>query len=143
MKKLFFAVCMTACIFVAYAQSAKDESVFIVFPPESADLQAVSPEQAISNSKAFTSVAQTLLDNPKYRILIDGHANAVQGTSREETESLKPLSERRAEAAANFLVEYFIVARHRLILTGAGGRYPFGTDDPSLNRRVGFIFIEE
>jgi len=143
MKKLFFVACMSACISVAYAQNAKGESLFIVFPPESSELQAVDPEQAISNSKAFTGVAQVLLDNPKYRILIDGHANAVQGTSREETESLKPLSERRAEAAANFLMEYFSVARYRIILTGAGGRYPSGTDDPSLNRRVGFIFIEE
>jgi len=143
MKKLFFAVCMTACISAAYAQSVNGESLFIVFSPESAELQAVDPELAISNSKIFTSVAQILLDNPKYRILIDGHANPVQGTSREENESLKPLSERRAEAAAAFLVEYFSVARHRLILTGAGGRYPSGTDDPSLNRRVGFIVIQE
>jgi outer membrane protein OmpA-like peptidoglycan-associated protein len=143
MKKLLFLLGMTACIFAAYAQSNDCESLFIIFSPNSAELQAVSPEQAIENSKTFTSVAQLLLDNPKYRILIDGHANPVKGTPSEENESLKPLSERRAEAVANFLVEYFRVARHRLIITGAGGRYPLETDDPSLNRRVGFLAVSQ
>jgi len=132
---------LTACIFAAYAQSANGESLFIVFSPDSADLKAVSPEQAISNSKIFTSVAQLLLDNPKYRILVDGHANPVEKTYSEESKSLKPLSEQRAEAAANFLVEYFRVERHRIIITGAGGRYPMDTDDPSSNRRVRFLAI--
>jgi outer membrane protein OmpA-like peptidoglycan-associated protein len=141
MKKLIYLLGMTACIFAAHAQSAGDESLFIIFSPNSAELQAVSQEQAIQNSKTFTSVAQLLLDNPKYRILIDGHANSVIRTSAEEKEQLKPLSEQRAEAAANFLVEYFGVARYRLILTGAGGRFPSETQDPSLNRRVSFIVI--
>ncbi|MDR2922810.1 MAG: OmpA family protein [Treponema sp.] len=141
MKKLICLLGMTACIFAAHAQSADDESLFIVFSPNSAELQGVSPEQAIYNSKIFTIVAQLLLDNPKYRILIDGHANPVIKTSAEEKEQLKPLSEQRAEAAAKFLVEYFGVARYRLILTGAGGRFPSETQDPSLNRRVSFIVI--
>jgi len=141
MRKLFFLFGMTACVFAVYAQSTNCESLFIVFSPDSAELQAVSPEQAIANSKTFTSVAQLLLDNPKYRILIDGHANPVKRTSSEENEALKPLSERRAEAVADFLVKYFRVARHRLVITGAGGRYPSETDDPALNRRVGFFTI--
>jgi len=33
------------------------------------------------------------------------------------------------------------VARHRLVITGAGGRYPSEADDPSSNRRVGFLTI--
>jgi outer membrane protein OmpA-like peptidoglycan-associated protein len=143
MKKLICLLGMTACIFTVYAQSASNESLFIIFSPNSAELQAVSPEQAIYNSQAFTSVAQLLLDNPKYRILIDGHANPVKRTFSEEKEQLKPLSEQRAEAAANFLIEYFRVDRYRLILTGAGGRFPSETEDPSLNRRVSFIIIED
>jgi len=141
MKKLLFLLCLTVCISAIYAQSADGESLFVVFSPDSADLKAVSPEQAIRNSKMFTSVAQLLLDNPRYRILIDGHANPVEKTFDEENKSLKPLSERRAEAAANFLVEYFRVERHRIIITGAGGRYPLGTNDPSFNRRVRFLAI--
>jgi len=142
MKKLFFLLCMSACIFAAYAQSADGETLFIVFSPDSADLRTVSPEQAIRNSKVFTSVAQLLLDNPRYRILLDGHANPVEKTFKEERDSLKPLSEQRAEAAANFLVDYFGVERHRIILTGAGGRYSFfGNVDPALNRRVNFLLI--
>jgi outer membrane protein OmpA-like peptidoglycan-associated protein len=141
MKKLICLLGMTACIFTAFAQSADDESLFIIFSPDSAKLQAVSPEQAIQNSKTFTRVAQLLLDNPQYRILIDGHANPVIKTYAEERDQLKPLSEQRAEAAADFLVEYFKVDRHRLIITGAGGRFPSVTREPSLNRRVSFITI--
>jgi len=148
MKKLVLFLCLTVCISAAYApsahaQNASSEELFIIFSPDNAELQAVGPELAISNSKVFTEVAQILLDNPQYRILVDGHANAVKKTSREEKEMLKPLSEQRAEAAANFLVEYFGIARHRFILTGAGGRYPSDADDPTLNRRVGFIIIKE
>jgi len=141
MKKLCFLLCMSACVFAAYAQSADVETLFIVFPPNSADLKAVSTEQAINNSKIFTAVAQLLLDNPRYRILIDGHANPVEKTFREEREALKPLSEQRAEAAAKFLIEYFRVDPNRIIMTGAGGRYPLGNSDPSLNRRVRFVTV--
>jgi len=126
---------------VVYAQSTGGESLFIVFPANTADLKTVTQEQAIQNAQIFTKVAQLLLNNPQHRILIDGHANPVQGTSIEEREALKPLSAQRAEAAADVLVEQYRVDRNRLILTGAGGKFPSETNDPSLNRRVSFIVI--
>jgi outer membrane protein OmpA-like peptidoglycan-associated protein len=118
-----------------------DEPLFIVFPANSADLKEVGPDMAIRNSQAFIKAAQLLLENPDYRILIDGHANPVEKTSKEETGSLRPLSARRAEATAHFLVTYYGVDRRRLVLTGAGGRYPFGDVDISLNRRVSFFVV--
>ena len=142
MKKLFLLLVMAACALAIHAQSAGGDSLYIVFPPNTADLRGVTPEQAIQNSQAFTKVAQILLANPQYRILIDGHANPVLRSAREETETLKPLSQQRAEAAADLLVEQFKVDRRRLILTGAGGLFPSGTTDPSLNRRVSFIPIQ-
>jgi outer membrane protein OmpA-like peptidoglycan-associated protein len=87
-------------------------------------------------------VAKLLLDNPKYRLLVDGHANPVLGTSEEEEKSLKPLSEQRAKQAADFLVTYYKIDRRRIILTGAGGIYPFGDKDPSHNRRVSFFIVQ-
>lgn len=126
----------------AYAQTAgNDEPLFIVFPGDSADLKAVETKTAIQNHETFLKVAQILVDNPQYRILIDGHANPVSGTTSEESGTLKPLSERRASAAADFLVNYYKVDRRRLILTGAGGGYPFGDSNQSRNRRVSFFVI--
>ena len=141
MKKLFLLLILAACAFSVYAQSASGESLYIVFPPNTADLKEITAEQAIHNSQALTKVAQILLENPKYRILVDGHANPVLKTTKEEAEALKPLSEQRAEVAANLLVEQYKVDRSRLILTGAGGMYTSGAADPSLNRRVSFFVI--
>jgi len=143
MKRLFFLLLMTGAIFIVNAQSSDNESLFITFPPNSADLKAVTPAQAIQNSQTFTKVAQLLLNNPQYRILVDGHANPVIRTAIEETETLRPLSQQRAEAAADVLVEVYKVDRRRLILSGAGGGFPFGGNntDLSLNRRVSFFVI--
>jgi outer membrane protein OmpA-like peptidoglycan-associated protein len=141
MKRLFFLLVMAACVFTVHAQSTGVESLFIVFPPNSAELKEVTQEQAIRNSQALTRVAELLLKNPQYRILIDGHANPVIKTSVEETEVLKPLSEQRAETAANILIEQYKVDPRRLIIIGAGGGFPSVTNNPSLNRRVSFFVI--
>ena len=137
----FVAIIGFAPAAIAHAQSAGGESLYIVFPADTASLKAVTQEQAIHNSQTLTRVAQLLLNNPQYRILIDGHANPVKRTSKEEREELKPLSVQRAEAAANILVEQYKVDRRRLIITSAGGRFPSVTNDPSLNRRVNFFVI--
>jgi outer membrane protein OmpA-like peptidoglycan-associated protein len=145
MKRLYFLLVMLAGISTIYAQDAtadKDDLLYIVFPANSADLKAVGTELAIQNTQVFNKVAKLLLENPQYRILVDGHANPVIGTTAEENKSLKPLSVQRAEQAADFLVNYYKIDRRRLILTGAGGIYPFGDKDPSHNRRVSFFIIQ-
>ncbi|MDR2536372.1 MAG: OmpA family protein [Treponema sp.] len=141
-KTAFFMAVFVFVVALAFPQTSEsDESLYIVFSANSAELKGVGTDMAIRNSQTFTKVAQLLMENPQYRILVDGHANPVVGTSEEETGSLKPLSVRRAEIAADFLVTYYGVDRQRLILTGAGGGYPFGNTDPSLNRRVSFFII--
>ena len=136
-----FAFMMTAVLGFSQIGNNK-EQLYIVFPANSADLQKVSGDIAIRNAQIFTKVAQILLENPQYRILVDGHANPVTKTSGEENDSLRPLSIQRAQAAADFLVQYYGVDSHRLVLTGAGGGYPFGSADPSMDRRVSFFVIE-
>ncbi|MDR0561755.1 MAG: OmpA family protein [Spirochaetaceae bacterium] len=140
MKKLGFLLVALIGISGIYAQSTNSEPLFIVFPGNSADLKAVGTELAIQNHQTFIKVAQILVDNPQYRILIDGQANPVAKTSQEESGTLRPLSERRANAAADFLVNYYKVDRRRLILTGAGGVYA-QSGGTSQNRRVNFFII--
>ena len=139
MKKLFF-ILMVLVSFSVYAQSPA-ETPSVYFTPYSADLRDVSTEMAISNFQTFAQVARLLADNPQYRVLVDGHANAVLGTTTEEREMLRPLSRQRAEAAAEFLAAYFNIGWHRLIVSGAGGNYPLSGLDGSLNRRVSFTVV--
>ncbi|MCL2007376.1 MAG: OmpA family protein [Treponema sp.] len=143
MKKMLVVLVLlslvsTVCV---QAQTPAGSTMSVHFPPNSANLRAVSTELAIANLQTFTQVARQLADNPQARVLIDGHANAILGTVAEERNTLRPLSQRRAEAAANFLVENFRIDRHRLIIAGAGGGYPTSSTDGSQNRRVSFTII--
>jgi len=140
MRKLSFLVAVFMGISVVYAEG---ESLYVIFPANSSDLTVVDSRQAIANAQTFTRVAQLLVENPHYRLLVDGHANPVIRTAAEERATLRPLSLRRAEAAAAFLVQYYNVDANRLIISGAGGGFPAGTGrDPSLNRRVSFVIVQ-
>jgi outer membrane protein OmpA-like peptidoglycan-associated protein len=97
---------------------------YVFFTAYSGKLSDVKGDQAIENTKVFNWIAKMLLDNPKYRLLIDGHANPVEKTAREEAGTLMPLSKARAEAVANFLTTYYGIDRSRYIYSYAGGRYP-------------------
>jgi hypothetical protein len=140
MKRLFFVLFVVAWASIVHAQDI--ESLHIFFPANSANLRGVSPELALENQKVLTEIAQVMLHNPQYRLLIDGHANPVLRTSREEAEALTPLSLQRARAVANYLVELYKIDRQRLILSGAGGRYSSG-GDAAQNRRVSFFIITD
>ena len=141
MRKFLVILAVFLLASTVYAQSPASGVLSVHFPPNSADLRAVSTDQAIANLLAFTQIAKLLADNPQTRVLIDGHANAVLGTETEEMEMLRPLSQQRAEAAASFIIEYFHIDQHRLIISAAGGAYPVSTRDGSLNRRVSFTII--
>ena len=142
MKRLFIVLIAVVSVFTVHAQNSYVESLYILFPANSANLRGVSSELALQNQKVFAEIVQILLENPQYRILIDGHANPVLGTNREETGTLIPLSMQRATAVANYLVEFYKIDRQRLILTGAGGRYA-SENDAAQNRRVSFFIIED
>jgi len=142
MKRLFFVLIMVVAVFTAHAQNLYDVSLQIFFPANSANFKRVSQELAQQNQNFLAEIAQILLDNPQYRILIDGHANPVLGTNKEEIETLTPLSLQRATTVANYLVETYKIDRQRLILTGAGGRYASGKD-AAQNRHVSFYIITD
>jgi len=142
MKRLFFVLIAIVAVFTVHAQNSYDESLYILFPANSANLRRVSPELAQQNQKVLDEIAKMLLENPQYRILIDGHANPVLKTTREETRTLLPLSLERATAVANYLVEKYKIDRRRLILTGGGGKYASG-NDAAQNRRVNLFIIAD
>jgi hypothetical protein len=146
-KKMFFVGMLALGLVLAgtplFAQTNPSGSLYIVFPGFRSNLGTVSTELAVQNAAAFASAAKTLLENPNYRLLVDGHANPVRGTSSEERDELKPLSQQRAEAVADFLVSYYGIARNRLIVVASGGTAPSAesASTPNLKRAVSLTLV--
>jgi len=141
MKKMWLV--LVGLVMGICAVHAQNTSLFILFPGNSSDLETISTDQAIENNKVFTEVARILAENPHQRILVDGHANPVVGTSQEERDVLVALSQQRAVAAAEFLAKYYNIDPRRIIVASAGGRLAeSGTDEAHLNRRVNFFVVE-
>ena len=90
-------------------------------------------------------IAEILNKFREYRITVEGHANPVLGTAREENETLKPLSLARAQFVIEHLVGYG-VSRGRLSPIGRGGTRTVARaqdqDNSWKNRRVEFLLIK-
>jgi outer membrane protein OmpA-like peptidoglycan-associated protein len=80
-----------------------------------------------------------------YKVTIEGHANNVTGTEKEEIQELIPLSEARAQAVKDILSKNG-VDPYRLSIIGVGGRQPVvarsDVDNWWKNRRVEFILVK-
>lgn len=91
--------------------------------------------------RALDRLAEFLNDNPERRLLIEGHTDA-RGTD----EYNRDLSERRAEAVAEALMERGI-ASDRLRPVGLGEAYPVASNDTSAgqqeNRRVEVVISND
>jgi hypothetical protein len=126
-----------------FAQENPSGSLYIVFPGFGTNLGTVPTELAVQNAEAFAGAARALLENPRYRLLVDGHANPVLKTAAEERNELKPLSQQRAQAVADFLVSYYGIARNRLIIVASGGSAPAApaASDPNLKRAVALTLV--
>jgi outer membrane protein OmpA-like peptidoglycan-associated protein len=97
----------------------------------------------VQNAAAFASAARLLRENPHYRLLVDGHANPVRGTASEERNNLKPLAQKRAQAVADFIANYYGIDEKRLIIVSSGGGAPVALTAlaPNLNRAVVLTLI--
>ena len=101
-----------------------------------------------NNYRVLKRIAQILEKFRDYNVTIEGHANNISGSEKEETSTengnipLVPLSEQRAAAVKDILVSYGI-ASSRLTTVGRGGRMPVAPrsdkDNWWKNRRVEFI----
>jgi flagellar hook assembly protein FlgD len=101
------------------------------------------------NNRILRRVAAVLNKFRDYAVTIEGHANNLSGTEREETETtaaygpaLTPLSQKRAEFVKTTLIRLGVNG-NRLSTIGVGGRRPVAQrsdrDNWWKNRRVEFI----
>ena len=87
---------------------------------------------------ALHDLAKVLQRNPELRLSIEGH------TSSEGTEEVnKKLSEARAQAAVDFLVNKEGIDAARLQAIGKGSSVPVSQDSIELNRRTEFVILEK
>jgi len=90
---------------------------------------------------ALMEAARIMKENPDIRVEIQGHTDAI-GTDKAN----QKLSERRAYAVINFLVQYGGVDAKRLVAKGYGESKPIATNDTDegrqLNRRVDFVILK-
>jgi len=116
-----------------------------VFRSNAADFAGLEKTVVDNNNRILRRIAEILNKFPDYKVQVEGHANAVTRTAEEENLSLQPLSERRAQATVDFLVN-FGVNRSRLSAIGMGGKRPVVSyadrDEWWKNRRVEFILIK-
>ena len=85
---------------------------------------------------ALHDLAKVLQRNPELRLSIEGH------TSSEGAEDVnQQLSEARAQAAVDFLVNKEGIAAERLEAKGFGSSKPLSQDSLEVNRRTEFVII--
>ncbi|WP_027727956.1 OmpA family protein [Treponema sp. C6A8] len=114
----------------------------IHFDPDKASFNQISEEQRRENIETLDSIANQIKEHPDCLITIEGYANNVTNTERENINELVPLSQLRAQAIMGLLSERGIT-KDILIAKGKGGANPLAAwEDRSnwwKNRRVEFI----
>ena len=117
----------------------------ITFRANYADFIGIPQERLETNIRVLKRIAEILNKFRDYKITVEGHANPVLGTAKEEAEELQPLSLARAQTVIDQLVGYG-VARSRLSPIGRGGTKtvanPKDQDNNWKNRRVEFLLIK-
>lgn len=117
----------------------------IIFRENADDFNGLGQDVVDNNLRVLKRIAQILNKFRDYKVKVEGHANPVSRTAKEEREELQPLSEKRAKAVLGKLVE-FGVDGGRLSAVGMGGTRPVvrweDYEDWWKNRRVEFILIK-
>ncbi|MDR2398103.1 MAG: pallilysin-related adhesin [Spirochaetaceae bacterium] len=118
----------------------------IIFRAGYADFLELAPDIRANNDRVLRRIAEILNKFRDYSVRVEGHANRTQlDAAEEERLELQPLSQSRARAVVNQLVE-FGVSRSRLTAIGMGSTKPVvqfeDRDNWWKNRRVEFILIK-
>jgi flagellar hook assembly protein FlgD len=117
----------------------------IIFRENAADFNGLDPAVVEKNTQVLKRIAEILNKFRDYRIQVEGHANNVTGTQKEEDTELIPLSQSRANAVRDFLVRNG-VSGDRLSTIGLGGTKPVtprsDRENWWKNRRVEFLLIK-
>ena len=120
----------------------------IHFDPDKATFVRISEAQQKENIETLDSIAEQIEAHPNCLITIEGYANNVTNTEREDKEELIPLSQERAEAILELLAERGM-KKEIMSAKGKGGASPLAAWEDRAswwkNRRVEFIVdkIEE
>jgi len=92
--------------------------------------------------RVLDEAAQILKDNPKISVEIQGHTDNIGSDAYNQK-----LSERRAQAVANYFIAQHGIDPKRLKAVGYGESRPIASNDTeegrALNRRVEFVIIRE
>ena len=114
----------------------------IYFDPDRATFRTLSKAQIDSNNETVKSIADQLLEHPNVLVVVEGYANNVSNTRREDIEELIPLSQKRADAIKNLLIERGVPA-DVISAVGKGGANPVAAWEDRANwwknRRVEFL----
>ena len=117
----------------------------IIFRENAADFNGLDPAVVAKNTQVLKRIAEILNKFKDYKVEVEGHANNVTGTQKEEDMELIPLSRSRAEAVRDFLVRNGVESA-RLSTVGMGGTRPVvqrnDRENWWKNRRVEFILIK-
>lgn len=117
----------------------------IIFAKNVATFDGLDENVIEKNNQILSRVAEILNKFKTYNVIIEGHANNVTGTEREDREELIPLSQARADAIKVILSENG-VNKARLSTSGMGGTKPVvpreDRDNWWKNRRVEFVLIK-
>ncbi len=121
----------------------------INFDPSAATFKTLSAEKIFANEKTLRDVAKVIKKYEGYNVTIEGHANRTargkRAIEREEKRDLMPLSEARAKAIMQKLIDLGVSA-DRLSAMGMGGQRlvvdPYGKKRWK-NRRVEFILTKQ
>lgn len=117
----------------------------IAFDPDAATFNKLTAEQVKANQETLDEVAQQIKDHPGANVVVEGYANNVSGTEKENREELIPLSQNRAESIVNELVNRGI-GSEILTAKGMGGANPIAAkrdrENWWKNRRVEFRIVK-
>ncbi len=118
----------------------------IHFDPDRATFDMIPLEQQQENQETLDSIARQIKQIDNVSVLIEGYANNVTNTEREDREELIPLSNLRAQAILGLLEERGLSA-DMLSAEGKGGAHPIAAWEDHenwwKNRRVEFIVTKE
>ena len=87
-------------------------------PPGLRGTTALTPQEMNSNMGNVIVIAQALVNNPNFMLILHGNANPVTGTEEEKVELIE-ISNKRAVSVAKVLDE-----EYRKLPAGAAGVYP-------------------